>query len=86
MSEGEAPVLREVKANHLFDAVLEGFDGHLGVFVVFPHEGKRSLKLHRLLAGRRTSNDREEGIEVLKPCIVVPFSRCLRHPCFHHPS
>ena len=59
---GEVSIVWVMKANHLLDAMLKGFGGHLAIIVIFPHKGEGALKLEGFLMRRSTPNHREEGV------------------------
>ena len=47
------------------------------------HKGEGTLKLHSFLLCGNTPDDREQGVQVLKPSVVVPLSRRLPHRIPH---
>ena len=80
-------IVGEMKAHDLFDTMFEAAGGHLALqVIIFPHEGEGTLQLHGFLLRGNTPDDREQGVQVLKPGIVVPFSRRLPHQYPPHPS
>ena len=80
-------IVGEMKAYDLFDTMLEGTVGHVALqVVIFPHKGEGALKLNCLLLCGNTPDDREQGVQVLKPGVIVPLSRRLPHQYPPHPS
>ena len=80
-------VVGEMKAHDLFDAVFKGTVRHLTLIVIiFPHKGEGTLKLYGFLLSGNTPDDREQGVQVLKPGVVVSLSRRLPHQYPPHPS
>ncbi len=80
-------IVGKMKAHHLLDTMLKGTVGHVALqVIILPHKGECTLKLHGFLLRGNTPDDREQGVQVLKPGIVVPFSRRLPHQYPPHPS
>ena len=65
----------------LFDAVFKGTVRHLTLIVIiFTHKGEGTLKLYGFLLCGNTPDNREQGVQVLKPGVVVSLSRRLPPP------
>ena len=80
-------IIWKMKTYHLFNAVFEGTGGHLPLFIIiFTHKGEGTLELYSFLLCGNTPDDREQGVQVLKPGVVVPLSRRLPHQYPPHPS
>ena len=80
-------IVGKMKAYHLFDAMLKGTGGHVALqIIIFAHKGEGTLKLHSFLLCGNTPDDREQGVQVLKPGVVVSLSRRLPHQYPPHPS
>ena len=80
-------VVGKMKAYDLFDTMLEGTVGHFALqVVILPHKGEGTLELYSFLLCGNTPDDREQGVQVLKPGVVVPLSRRLPHQYPPHPS
>ena len=80
-------IVGKMKAYDLLDTMLKGTGGHVTLqIIIFAHKGKRTLKLYSFLLCGNTPDDREQGVQVLKPGVVVPLSRRLPHQYPPHPS
>ena len=81
------PIVGKMKANDLFDTMLKRTSGHKPFVInIFTHKGESALQLHSFFLSGNTPDDREQSVQVLKPSVVVSFSRRLPHQYPPHPS
>lgn len=81
------PFIGKMKAYDLFDTMLKRTSGHKPfVIIIFTHKGESALQLHSFFLRGNTPDDREQSVQVLKPGVVVSFSRRLPHQYPPHPS
>ena len=71
-------IVGKMKAYHLLDTMLKGTGGHVALQIIIFAIREGTLKLHSFLLCGNTSDDREQGVQVLKPGVVV-LSRRLPH-------